>query len=216
MSNYVVIDLEMCRVNHTVRNSTYPCKTEIIQIGAVLLDDSYGIKDRFMTHVRPEYGTVDTYIQKLTGISRQDTDPAPGLAEALGAFSAWLPEDAILITWSENDTKQLLGEMAGKGIKCGKLEKIAAEYIDSQILFAEKMNNSLRKYRLSEALTIADIEYEDGAHDALVDACNTALLFSKMQKEETLVLNPYYRSENEEEHLSFNPFADLFDHTAIA
>lgn len=216
MSSFVVIDLEMCRVNHSVKNLPYPHKNEIIQIGAVLLDESYEIKDRFMTYVSPEYGSVDLYIQNLTGISRQNTDSAPRLAAALEAFSDWIPDDSILITWSENDTKQLLCEMDSKGLSFEKLDKIFAEYVDCQIIFGEKMNNPQKQYSLAEALPLADIEYEDGAHDALVDAYNTALLYTKLQKEQTLMLNKYYRCENEEEHLSFNPFADLFNNMAIA
>ena len=47
-------------------------------------------------------------------------------------------------------------------------------------------------YNLTEALNIADISYEDGAHDGLVDARNTARLYAKMQREEELTLNRYY------------------------
>ena len=66
-------------------------------------------------------------------------------------------------------------------------------WIDCQKTFGEKLNSE-RCYRLSEALVAADIIYEDGAHDGLVDAYNTALLFAKMEKEDELSLNPYYRS----------------------
>lgn len=34
----------------------------------------------------------------------------------------------------------------------------------------------------------------NGAHDGLVDAYNTALLFAKMEREPKLVLNPYYQN----------------------
>lgn len=46
--NYLVIDLEMCRVKKFYRK-TYKYASEIIQIGAVLLDEGFnrkrGIKD---------------------------------------------------------------------------------------------------------------------------------------------------------------------------
>lgn len=38
----------------------------------------------------------------------------------------------------------------------------------------------------------ADILYEDGAHDGLVDAYNTALLFAKLERDEEFRLNAYY------------------------
>lgn len=63
-----------------------------------------------------------------------------------------------------------------------------------------------RCYKLSEALVAADIIYEDGAHDGLVDAYNTALLFAKMERETELVLNPYYKRAitSDEEECGFS------------
>ena len=74
--------------------------------------------------------------------------------------------------------------------------------------FSEKMGHS-KNYRLSEALSIADIDFEDGAHDALVDAHNTALLFAKMEQEPVLRLSPYYITSAEDKPLTFTPFAEL-------
>ena len=57
-------------------------------------------------------------------------------------------------------------------------------------------------YKLSDALVATDICYSEREHDGLMDAWNTALLFAKMQKEQELQLNPYYRTaREEEEHL---------------
>ncbi len=39
--NYLVIDLEMCKVPKDYRNKNYKYASEIIQIGAVLLDERY-------------------------------------------------------------------------------------------------------------------------------------------------------------------------------
>ena len=66
--------------------------------------------------------------------------------------------------------------------------------------------NSPKCYKLSEALIAADIMYEDGAHDGLVDAYNTALLFAKIERESELVLNPYYKRAitGEEDSLGFS------------
>ena len=50
MSNYVVIDLEMCNVLGEAKKA-YGYRNEIIEIGAVLLNESYEIKDSFKTYV---------------------------------------------------------------------------------------------------------------------------------------------------------------------
>lgn len=114
------------------------------------------------------------------------------MKEALQAFVEWLPEDTKVVSWSNNDEVQIRHEIEAKGIFIDRLEGLLENWIDCQKTFAEKMNNQ-RCYKLSEALVAADIIYEDGAHDGLVDAYNTAFLFAKMEREPELVLNPYYK-----------------------
>ncbi|MCI6203503.1 MAG: exonuclease domain-containing protein [Lachnospiraceae bacterium] len=192
MCKYAVVDLEMCKVPHGVRKDKFRWARETIQIGAVLLNESFEIIDEFVTYVAPQYGFIDTFINNLTGISRGDVAKAPDMKEALQAFVEWLPEDTKVVSWSNNDEVQIRHEIEAKEIFIDGLEGLLENWVDCQKTFAEKMNNQ-RCYKLSEALVAADIIYEDGAHDGLVDAYNTALLFAKMEREPELVLNPYYK-----------------------
>ncbi len=209
MSKYAVIDLEMCKVPYGARKGKYRWASETIQIGAVLVNEELEIVDEFVTYVSPEYGFIDIYINNLTGISRADVAKAPDMKTALQKFVSWLPEDTKVVSWSNNDELQIRHEMLSKEIDIDGLEQILDEWIDCQKTFAKKMNNQ-RCYKLSEALVAADINYEDGAHDGLVDAYNTALLFAKMEKEEELVLNPYYRNAITEEENSGFSLGSLF------
>ena len=150
MSKYVIVDLEMCRVPKGFKRENFKCACELIEIGAVLLDDSYEIIDRFKTYVSPEYGEVDSFIQKLTGITKADTINAPSTKEALEAFVNWLPEDAILVSWSDNDERQIRKEVELKNLEVPGLERYLESWEDCQKTFSEKMN-SQKNYRLSEA-----------------------------------------------------------------
>ncbi len=201
MCKYAVVDLEMCRVQAGGRKSKNRLKNETIQIGAVLLNEELEIVDKFVTYVSPEYGHIDTYINNLTGISEKDVATAPSMEKALHTFVEWLPDDARVVSWSNNDEVQIRKEVAFKGIEIDGLDEILENWIDCQQTFAQKMHNQ-RCYRLSEALVAADINYEDGAHDGLVDAYNTALLFAKMEREDELVLNTYYQNLVAEENES--------------
>lgn len=204
MNRLVVLDLEMCYVPKA-KKALYGARQEIIEIGAVLVED-YRIVDTFKTYVAPEFGYIDTFIHDLTGISKQDTSEAPRFKEAFEQFLRWVPEDAQLVTWSESDTCQIRKEALHKSIEINRLDEFIENYIDCQVLFSEK-TDSVKTYRLSEALVIADIDYDEGAHDALVDAHNTALLFIKLNTENPLRLSPYYT--NKPESTGYNPFADL-------
>ena len=133
MSKYVVIDLEMCKVPKGFRRNTFGYSKELIQIGAVLLDETFDITDTFVTLVKPEYGLVDSYIENLTGISREDTNNAPNTIEAINSFLEWLPEDAILVSWSDNDEHQLRKEIKGKNINIERLNSLLNNWVDCQI-----------------------------------------------------------------------------------
>lgn len=206
MDQYVVIDLEMCKVPKRNRRS-YRRKNEIIEIGASLLDDDFQIISEFKSFVCPKYGEIDTYIENLTGIKTSVVADAPFFEDAVAAFLEWLPENAVMTAWSDNDAHQLKVEAAAKGISNERLDRLIEEYVDCQAIFSEKMEN-VRAYSLSDALNIAGIDYSDGAHDALVDAHNTALLFKKLMSEETFTVSPYL-SQGGEDRLSYCPFADF-------
>ena len=213
MSKYVIVDLEMCNVPKGIKRDAYNWRNEVIQIGAVVIDESLNITDEFMTLVSPEFGAIDNFIEKLTGISRKAVQGAPKVKEALELFVNWLPSDALLVSWSENDENQIRKEIEAKNILVEGLNDYLDTWVDCQKTFGEKMN-AQKNYKLSEALIIADIDYDDGEHDALVDAKNTAQLFVKMEREPVLVLNPYYSNQKEEER--YNPFAALLANYSVA
>lgn len=214
MSKYVIVDLEMCRVPKGFKRENFKSACELIEIGAVLLDDTYEIVDRFKIYVSPEYGEVDQYIQNLTGITKADTKDAPTTKEALELFVNWLPEDAILVSWSDNDEKQIRKEVGLKNLDIPGLDKYLDNWKDCQKTFSEKMK-SPKNYRLSEALIIADIDYDENIHDGLVDAENTAMLFVKMKREPKLKLISCYLTE-EDNSTMYTPIAGLLKNFSYA
>lgn len=191
IEKYIVLDLEMCDVPSGEKREVFNSPKELIQIGAVMLDSEYNIIDHFDMLVKPEYGTVTPNIQKLTGISPKDVQNATDTENALALFEKWIPESSILVTWSENDARQLDDELYFKDICLNKLYDFLDDYIDCQEIFSEKMETN-RVYQLSEALAIANIDYDENIHNAHADAYNTALLFKKLQTEDKLTLSPYY------------------------
>lgn len=216
MSKYAIVDLEMCNVPKGPNGRYLQIRNEIIQIGAVLVDESLNIVGTFCTLVAPQYGRIDRFIRRLTGISQQDTQGAPTVEVAMKQFFDWLPEDAVLVSWSDSDKAQVVKELEFKGISFPEAEAYLDGWIDCQRDFGVKMHAERRCYSLSEALIIAAVDYEDGAHNALVDARNTAKLFVKMQKEDTLqTVYSFYGSAESVKPATHNPFADLLAGVAV-
>ena len=106
MSKYVILDLEMCNVPKTVSYKVFACRKEIIQIGAVIVDENSEIADQFMTFVKPQFGVIDDCIEELTGISKKHISTAPDIQSALISFINWIPDDATVVSWSDTDRKQ--------------------------------------------------------------------------------------------------------------
>lgn len=200
MDKNVIIDLEMCKVPRSHRRG-YGLSMEIIQIGAVILDESGEIRSKFSSYVRPEFGYVDSQINRLTGIRQHDVKKAPVLQEVLASFSRWLGDDPIImISWSMTDQSQLYSEVKAKGIVGTGIRAFIKSWEDCQAIFAEKMDVH-RAYSLDYAIKVTDIQMEGKEHDALADACNTAFLYRKMKQEKKLHLNRFYIEAMREEPL---------------
>ena len=120
-------------------------------------------------------------------------------------FANWLPEDAVLVTWSESDVYQIDDEMYFKGIELPELDEYLDTYIDCQQIFSEKMNAD-KIYKLSEALALTGADCTKGEHDALEDARNTASLCVKLQCEEFFTLNQYFITQDAMTACVFDPF----------
>ena len=81
---------------------------EIIQIGAVKLDEDMKIIDTFNAFVKPVYYTeIGTFVSELTHITNETLENGFTFPDAINKFRAWCPEDCVLLTWSNNDKKML-------------------------------------------------------------------------------------------------------------
>lgn len=214
---YVVVDLEMCTVPKFSWDQGKPLRNETIQIGAVLVNESYEIVSTFNTYVKPELGYLDSFISKLTGITNEDLVDAPFFKEAINSFIDWIPSDDVrCVSWSLTDKRQFENEMAKKNIENDKMVELLETWIDYQAPVDEKLGME-RNVSLEEALIATDIIQNGRAHDGLDDAYNTALLFVKMERNPDLELNKVYSYAKEEtkDCLSYS-LGDLFQSFKVA
>lgn len=180
--NYLVLDVEMCRVPKNYRRD-YKLKNEVIEIGAVLLDESYEKIAEFRQYVHPAYGVLDSYITNLTGIKNANIKNAATLKEALENLIACIEGREIqVLTWSESDLDQLAKEAEFKGLMEGSIKSFLTDtqWIDYQKSFGQRYDFE-KAVGLEEALFLANIVPEGRAHDGLVDAENTARLIKKLE-----------------------------------
>ncbi len=205
-----MIDLEMCRIPANIQKRV-GLTQEIIQIGAVCMENGE-VCGRFSEYVKPRYGRISCFINRLTGIRESDVCGAQELDEVLKKLTEWAGEsEAVFVSWSMTDRIQIRREMAAKDIENRRLEEAMESWEDCQELFGRTANVN-RCYGLQDALQVADIDPEGTAHNALADAYNTAILYRKLKREGEKGLNSWFleaRRETEPELLRFS-MGDLF------
>lgn len=187
--NYLVIDLEMCKVPKIYRGKNYKYASEIIQVGAVLLDEEYKEIGTLCQYVHPEYGVLDYFITNLTGIENGQVKNAPKLRDALVHMVDWLGErEYKIFAWSQSDYWQFEHEITSKHLENDKIQEFMdpERWIDYQEVFGKRYHFE-QPVGLKEALMLCDIEPDGRLHDGLDDARNTARLIEKLQK------NPDYK-----------------------
>lgn len=142
---------------------------EIIQIGAVKLNERLEIVDTFKVMVKPKYYPhMHRKIARLTQISNADLAYGFPFKQALAYFTAWCPEDAVFLTWENEDFKVLHSNISVHKIKGHHLPKA----YDVQRAFSRQIVKEHRQYSLIQAIDMIQ-EPAYAAHDALHDAMNT-------------------------------------------
>lgn len=185
--NYIVVDLEMNPVAGEYKEERKISRNEIIEIGAVVMDESFMVLGEFKTLVKPQYnGCIYKKYETLTGITTQMVSSAPFFETAYEMFVSWCESygsDYEVYAWSENDYEQIIAEMKLKNYTKEDMMKPLNHWFDFQKEYKETLGLE-RIMSLEKALDYAGIAFEGRMHDALCDAKNTAELFAIVRNEE--------------------------------
>jgi inhibitor of KinA sporulation pathway (predicted exonuclease) len=176
--NFISLDLEF----------TQPSCT-IIQIGAVIFDPKSGqIIDRFSRIVHTTE-RITPYIIELTGITQEQVDKGMDLKQAyieLCAFKKKHKAHKQTVTWGTGDVRALKEQVIRKYQITGEeliWEFGLRDYDIKTIFQAMRLaKGESTKAGLGTAMQILGMTFEGRAHDALVDAENTANVFTFLMK----------------------------------
>lgn len=182
---YVVVDLEMNPLGREYKTEKEICRNEIIEIGAVALDEDYNEIGSFVTFVKPQMNSkIEKWIENLTGITTDMVLSAPCFAEAIRRFFDWcdnIQDDLQVIQWSDSDREQFFREMLLKNVCLAKRqEELISGCYDFQKEYGETLGVE-QQVSLKNALMYAGVEFVGREHDALFDAKNTAVLLKTVR-----------------------------------
>lgn len=172
----VVLDLEAtcCKNNEFPRQ-----EMEIIEFGAVILDENGNTISTFSSFAKPTINPVLTdFCKELTTIRQEDVDSAPKFTVALTKFLNWISEYAFatyeFLSWGDFDKNIIVRQCRSLNYKNPKLDVLIGNHKNAKQLFADKFD--VKPMGVSSALKFAKLEFEGTQHRALDDSINIAKL----------------------------------------
>lgn len=182
---YIIFDLEWNQAADATSMIQEPVYLtgEIVEIGAVKLDENFCPMDELRLYIAPQYYTkMHKEIAALTGIKDRDlAEKGISFPEAYKRFIEWCGDEYAFMTWSMNDMPMLIDNMVLHGIDVSDLPAC----YDIQRIFSREIMRGETRYSLDTALTLMK-EKGDTSHDALHDARNTAKICNHLELEEYL------------------------------
>lgn len=182
--NYIILDLEW--------DSAYFVKqkrfiNQILQIGAVKLDQSFNVIDTFEVTVKSDIAKkVTGRFATLTGITTEKMLAGIPFEQAVERYNEWIGNDTVTMTWSDSDLYTILENEDNllKSVRF-KIER----YLDLQKFIQGEMRLSgyenKNQISLENASELLDIK-TDGIdfHTAKDDSLACALLLKKCYNKE--------------------------------
>lgn len=183
--NYIVLDLEWNQGSPESRVTRKDFPFEIIELGAVKLNDNREITDRFSELICPQIHTqINRITRDIIHISEEELKNARYFQEVMKDFLIWCgEEDYIFCTWGSMDLTELQ-----RNIRCfhtTPLKGIRGEespiiYYDVQKLFSICYEGKKNPRTLKYAVDFLKMEEEEEFHRAYNDAFYTARIFQKL------------------------------------
>ena len=175
----IVLDLEW---NGSYSKKAHGYFNEIIEIGAVRVEDGARIADTFHAVIRPVYSKKLTeFVTNLTSITESDLEDGTTFPKAVDRLCRWIGEgDAVLLTWSTTDLLVLIENC--ERFFGNRTIPFMSAYADLQAYAQRRMGDDLsRQLALGKACERLSIP-EEGAdlHRALDDSILSARIFVKL------------------------------------
>lgn len=179
---YIVFDLEFNQDFSTAGNQTTRRPLlEIIQMGAVKLDENLKTVETFRRNIRPTiYPVVNPYITELTGITTEQLtveETFPAVYQSFVDFSGG--SESVYCSWGMADMKELFRNIEYHRLD---LKLVSKRHINVQPYASSHFNHSENKMmRLRTAAELLGIPLVYSFHDALHDAHYAAEILKRIQ-----------------------------------
>lgn len=184
--NYIVLDLEwnQCPGGKEKENPDLPF--EILEIGAVRLDEHFQMMDSFSERIRPQvYRQLHYRTKQLLGVTLKDFNKARKFQAVIKDFLKWCGEDYTFATWGPMDLDYLQNNM-----DFYKMQQTLSRplfYYDVQKLFSLFYEDGKTRRALKYAVDFLNLKQDHPFHCAIDDACYTSEIMACMEPEQVTI-----------------------------
>lgn len=176
--NYIVLDLEWNQSNTGHEGEIPDLPFEVIEIGAIKLNDRYVMIDEFSELIKPEvYREMNQITSKLIHLQMQELERGKGFVSVAEDFLGWCgKEDYMFCTWGSLDLTELQRNM--NYYQMTPLSDGPIAYLDVQKLFSLVYEDGKSRRSLEYAVDYLQIEKDIPFHRAFSDAYYTAKILA--------------------------------------
>ncbi|MGN0585799.1 MAG: exonuclease domain-containing protein [Oscillospiraceae bacterium] len=183
--NKIILDFEFNPIaDKELRNIA---QHEIIEIGAVKLDENNRMLSKYQAYIKPQHNTITHKVTELTGITDKKLENAVNFAEGLALFREWIGNEKVsFYAWSDSDRCVLISEIALKlGEDSDDMYYFDRHWIDLQSIY-QRIMGFQKSMGLTNALGTLMICFKGKEHGALADAINTAEIMKTLLDSERI------------------------------
>ncbi len=176
--DYIVFDLEWNQSDTGREVKEIPF--EIIEIGAVKLNEEFRMKGKFHRLIKPEiYKELHYITRSLIHIKMEELVNEKSFPEVMEEFLDWCGDDYIFCTWGPIDLTELQRNM--RFYQMPALSGGPIKFYDVQKLFSIGFEDRKTRRALEHAVDVLGIEKDIPFHRAFSDAYYTAKVLSRIE-----------------------------------
>lgn len=182
MKRYIIFDLEWNQAGKAGELKDMPF--EIIEIGAVMLDENKSEISSFSRLIKPkEYLVMHHMNQEISHITMEDLTFEDDFETVYEDFMNWcsIDDETLFCTWGSMDLTELQKNIRHFGLS--PLSDGPIPYLDIQKLFSISKNEPKHRVSLEFAVSSLSIEKTRPFHRASNDVYYTSMVFKKIANE---------------------------------
>lgn len=183
--NFIVLDLEWNQCPEGKQNEDRALPFEIIEIGAVKLNESFEETGRFCETIRPcVYQSFHSKTREIVHLDMEDLTLSRTFSEVIQDFFQWCAEDAAYCTWGPSDLAELQRNLAYYKIE--NPFPFPLFFYDIQKIFSIVYEDRSIRRTLEHSIDVLHIPKNMDFHDALSDAYYTSCIMKHLDLEDVL------------------------------